>query len=103
EGDAAAPSFKQEMLEGLRYVKGQTFIKILMLILIVAGFFLSGPLSVAIPLLVDSVLQGNALTLSYLEISVSVGMILGGAVIALTKLRQRRALISVLSLALCGI
>ncbi|WP_281891131.1 MFS transporter [Paenibacillus sp. YYML68] len=96
-------SLLKEWQGGFTYIRTEPYIKVLMLTLMMAGFFLSGPLAVAIPLLVDSVLKGNALTLSYLEISISVGMIAGGAIIAFTRIRQRRMLISLSCLAACGL
>ncbi|MET3207348.1 UNVERIFIED_CONTAM: hypothetical protein ABIC26_000282 [Paenibacillus sp. PvR008] len=84
-------------------ITADAFTKAIIIVLIVAGFFLTGPLSMAIPLLVNSVLHGSALTLSYLEMSVTVGMIAGGVLIAVSKIQKRRALISLLSLALCGL
>ncbi|MGG1616272.1 MFS transporter [Paenibacillus sp. NRS-1782] len=93
----------KEWKEGIHFIKEDAFIKAIIIVLIVAGFFLTGPLSMAIPLIVNSVLHGSALTLSYLEMSVTVGMIAGGVLIVVSKIQKRRALISLLSLALCGL
>ncbi|QDY84674.1 MFS transporter [Paenibacillus polymyxa] len=95
--------FFKEWKEGIYFIKEDAFIKAIIILLIVVGFFLTGPMSMAIPLLANSVLHGNALTLSYMETSVTVGMIAGGILIAVSRIRKRRALISLLSLALCGL
>ncbi|WDW10030.1 MFS transporter [Priestia aryabhattai] len=103
ENTEESSSFLEEWKEGFRFVKYEPFIRIIIITVIIAGFFVTGPLSMAVPLIVDSVLKGNALMLSYLEVSVSIGMILGGTIIAFSKIRKKRTLLSLLSLALCGL
>ncbi|MEN1935222.1 MFS transporter [Paenibacillus sp. 102] len=98
-----SPSFLQEWNEGFSFVKNSSFITALLVTVTLGGFFLTGPLSVTIPLLATSILKGNALTLSFLETSISVGMFLGALVVAGIKLKKKRALIATSSLAFCGI
>lgn len=62
--------------EGFNYVRQSNFLLIGMLVLITLNFFVFGTLHVAIPLLVD-VYGGTPINLSYMEMSLSIGMVFG--------------------------
>ena len=66
--------------EGFNYVRGSNFLLIGMLILITLNFFIFGTLHVAMPLLVD-IHGGSPINLSYMEMCLSIGMVLGTLVL----------------------
>lgn len=67
----------KDLTEGFNYIKKDTFVFSLILTTFIASFFFSGPINIAIPLYVEDILHGSALDLSYLEMSLSGGMIIG--------------------------
>lgn len=76
----------QNFKEGFVYVYGSTFLLLGLIILVTLNFFVFGTLHIAIPLLVDAY-GGTPLNLSYMEVSLGLGMvtgtiILGGYMIA---------------------
>lgn len=66
----------ENLKEGFNYVRQSNFLLIGMLILITLNFFVFGTLHIAIPLLVD-VYGGTPINLSYMEMSLSIGMVFG--------------------------
>lgn len=71
----------QNLVEGFRYVKSSNFLMIGILILITLNFFIFGTLHIAMPLLVD-LFGGSPINLSYMEVSLSVGMIIGTLILS---------------------
>ena len=96
-------SVMQDLREGLNDLKKDTFAFSLILTTLIASFFFSGPINIAIPLYVEEILHGSALDLSYLEMALSAGMIIGAIFLALVTLRFRRALIAMILIALNGL
>lgn len=66
----------ENLKEGFNYVRQSNFLLIGMLVLITLNFFVFGTLHVAIPLLVD-IYGGTPINLSYMEMSLSIGMVFG--------------------------
>lgn len=66
----------ENLKEGFDYVRQSNFLLTGMLILITLNFFVFGTLHVAIPLLVD-IYGGTPINLSYMEMSLSIGMVFG--------------------------
>lgn len=66
----------ENLKEGFNYVRSSNFLLIGMLILITLNFFVFGTLHIAIPLLVD-IYGGSPINLSYMEMSLSIGMVFG--------------------------
>lgn len=66
----------QNLVEGFKYVRSSNFLMIGILILITLNFFIFGTLHIAMPLLVD-LFGGTPINLSYMEVSLSIGMIIG--------------------------
>lgn len=68
-----------ELVQGFHYVFADPYLKRILFLLIIINFFFFGPLLMGIPLLVDRVLLGEALDLSYLQGAYQLGMLLGAA------------------------
>lgn len=97
-------SIKKELIEGMTYVWKMPFLKNLLIILIFINFFFFGPLLMGIPLIVESVIQGNTLDLSFLQSSYQGGMLLGAIFVGLINVRKKNfltSLILIFSLGLC--
>ncbi|MFZ0075295.1 MAG: MFS transporter [Exiguobacterium undae] len=73
-----------ELVQGFHYVFADLYLRRILFLLIIINFFFFGPLLMGIPLLVDRVLLGEALDLSYLHGAYQLGMLLGAAWIGFT-------------------
>lgn len=79
-------SARIELAQGFHYVFADPYLKRILFLLIIINFFFFGPLLMGIPLLVDWVLGGQALDLSYLQGAYQLGMLLGAAWIGFSNL-----------------
>lgn len=96
-------STKSELKEGVSYVWGMPFLKNMLVILIFINFFFFGPLLMGIPLLVDSVLQGEVLDLSFLQSSYQGGMLAGAILVGILNLRKKRGLTMLVMIGVLGV
>ncbi|RLQ92753.1 MFS transporter [Planomicrobium sp. Y74] len=96
-------STKSELKEGFSYVWGMPFLKNMLLILIIINFFFFGPLLMGIPLLVDSVLKGEVLDLSFLQSSYQGGMLAGAILVGILNLQKNRGLTMLVMIGVLGI
>ncbi|SHE68612.1 Predicted arabinose efflux permease, MFS family [Seinonella peptonophila] len=83
-------NLRMELLEGYRYIKNSPFLLGLLAILIVVNFFISGPISMGIPLIVDQLLHGDSLALSYLRSAFGMGSLLGAILVGILNIRSKR-------------
>lgn len=93
-------SARIELAQGFHYVFADPYLKRILFLLIIINFFFFGPLLMGIPLLVDWVLGGQALDLSYLQGAYQLGMLLGAAWIGFSNLINQsfRLLLSLIGL-----
>ena len=93
-------SARIELAQGFHYVFADPYLKRILFLLIIINFFFFGPLLMGIPLLVDRVLGGQALDLSYLQGAYQLGMLLGAAWIGFSNLINQsfRLLLSLIGL-----
>ncbi len=96
-------STKSELKEGFSYVWGMPFLKNMLVILIFINFFFFGPLLMGIPLLVDSVLKGEVLDLSFLQSSYQGGMLAGAILVGILNLRKKRGLTMLVMIGVLGV
>lgn len=96
-------STKSELKEGFSYVWGMPFLKNMLVILIFINFFFFGPLLMGIPLLVDSVLKGEVLDLSFLQSSYQGGMLSGAILVGILNLRKKRGLAMLVMIGVLGV
>lgn len=96
-------STKSELKEGFTYVWGMPFLKNMLVILIFINFFFFGPLLMGIPLLVDSVLKGEVLDLSFLQSSYQGGMLAGAILVGILNLRKKRGLTMLVMIGVLGV
>lgn len=100
---AGQSSTKLELKEGFSYVWGMPFLKNMLVILIFINFFFFGPLLMGIPLLVDSVLKGEVLDLSFLQSSYQGGMLAGAVLVGILNLRKKRGLTMLVMIGVLGV
>lgn len=78
----------KELKEGFHFVRSSGFLVTGILVLVVLNFFVFGSLHIAIPLLVD-VHGGSPINLSYMEVSLGVGMVVGTLILSFIKLKRK--------------
>lgn len=95
--EKSTTSTKTELKEGCMYVWSFPFLKNMMIIIICINFFFFGPLLMGIPLIVDHVLDGEPLQLSFMQSSYQGGMLTGAILIGVLNIRRKRGM-TILSL-----
>ncbi|MGG4263813.1 MFS transporter [Peribacillus simplex] len=93
----------EEIKEGINYVWSMPFLKNMIIILVIINFFFFGPLLMGIPLIVDNVLLGEALDLSFLQSSYQGGMFLGAVLVGILNLIKRRGFIILILISSLGV
>lgn len=86
----------KDLKEGFSYIRNSSFLLTGLLVLITLNFFVFGALHIAIPLLVDFH-GGTPINLSYMEVSLGVGMVLSTGILSFVQIK-RRGLTSLLGL-----
>ncbi|MDX8044517.1 MFS transporter [Gracilibacillus sp. S3-1-1] len=81
-------SILEDFREGFAYLKSSKFLLIGIFVLITLNFFIFGGLQIAMPLLVE-LLGGTPINLSYMEVSLGVGMVLGTMIMSFVKIRRK--------------
>lgn len=90
-------SITLQIQEALQYIKTSPILRLLMLTFVIDNLLYIGPLMLSIPLFAESILAGDAFTLSFLQISFSGGIIIGGVLLGfLTIKKQGRWITAVL-------
>lgn len=85
-----------EIKDTWEYAKKVPYILNVMTNSIIINFFLVGPITVGLPLLVKNVLKGSAMDLGYLESGMAVGMLIGAIIMGTVTFRKKRAVTSLL-------
>lgn len=96
-------STKVELKEGLTYVRKMSFLKNMLIILIIINFFFFGPLQMGIPLIIDNVIRGEAIDLSFLQSSYQGGMLAGALIIGILNFKKKRGLTILVMITALGI
>ena len=92
-----------ELKEGITYVRGMQSLKSMLVILIIINFLFFGPLLMGIPLIVDKLIQGSALDLSFLQSSYQIGMLAGALIIGVLTIKKKRGQAILLMISTLGI
>ncbi|MFS0595085.1 MFS transporter [Cytobacillus horneckiae] len=92
-----------ELKEGITYVRSMQSLKSMLIILIIINFLFFGPLLMGIPLVVDKVIQGSALDMSFLQSSYQVGMLAGALIIGVLTIKRKMGLAILLMISTLGI
>ncbi|KGR84547.1 multidrug ABC transporter permease [Lysinibacillus odysseyi 34hs-1 = NBRC 100172] len=95
-------SAKEQLAEGFTYVWKMPFLKNMLFILIIINFFFFGPLLMGIPLIVDKVIHGAALDLSFLQSSYQGGMLVGAIIAGILNIRKKRGLMILVMITFLG-
>ncbi|GAA0356870.1 MFS transporter [Bacillus horti] len=78
----------KDFREGFTYVRSSTFLLTGITVLITLNFFIFGGIQIAIPILVDT-LGGTPIHLSYMEVSLGIGMVAGTLIMSFVKLKRK--------------
>ncbi|MFB4159065.1 MFS transporter [Geomicrobium sp. JSM 1781026] len=78
----------RDLKEGFHYVVRLNFLMVGIGVLISYNFFVMGAIIVAMPLVVD-LYGGTPINLSYLEVSLGIGMVIGSAIVGFVKIKNR--------------
>ncbi|WP_053435389.1 MFS transporter [Sporosarcina globispora] len=92
-----------DLKEGITYVRSMQSLKGVLMILIIINFLFFGPLLMGIPLIVDKVIQGSALDMSFLQSSYQVGMLTGALIIGVLTIKKKRGLSILLMISTLGV
>lgn len=95
EPKAKKTSILTDLKETIAYIRKESYLKTSMAIGIVLNFFISGPISVGLPILVKNVLHGRAIDLSFIEASLSIGMVAGAVLAGVLNIKKKRAVINI--------
>lgn len=94
---------KNELIEGINYVKKSKILKGLLFISILINLIIMGPMVMGLPIFVNTILNGTAFDFSLMEGALSVGLLLGSIIMFLTNTTKNRGLITLSSLLLLSI
>lgn len=103
EASMNADSLKEDLKEGIHYVKRMPYVLVVMGSSIIVNFLLVGPINIGLPLLVEHTLKGDILDLSYLESSLAVGMFAGAIITGVFNFKRKRAILSLSLIAILGV
>lgn len=86
----------KDLQEGFSYIKSSRFLMTGILVLITLNFFAFGAIQIGIPILVE-LHGGSPIHLSYIEVSLGIGMLLSSIIIGAVKI-IRRGIVSIIGL-----
>jgi DHA3 family macrolide efflux protein-like MFS transporter len=92
-----------ELKEGINYIRSFPFMLMLMGMSIIVNLLLAGPLNAGLPILVKTLFHGDVLALSYLEISIALGLTAGAVVVGILNISRKRGALAMGLVVLLGI
>ncbi|MFD1019752.1 MFS transporter [Thalassobacillus hwangdonensis] len=96
-------AFWETFKEGVVYVKNSRILSLVLLTTVFINLFMTGPMTMGLPLFVKNILDGSAVDFSLLEAGLAGGMLIGAIVIGILNLNKRRGEIALLSLIVGGL
>ncbi len=96
------PHLFREMLEGLRIIHSKPGLFWMFILAILATFFIM-PVAALFPLMTLEHFNGNTYHMSIIEISWGIGMLAGGGIIGINKLRSYKIILIILMYLLLGL
>jgi DHA3 family macrolide efflux protein-like MFS transporter len=90
--DAAQPNMLGEILEGIKEIYKKPGLLWMFLLSVLATFFIM-PIAVLFPLMTLHHFSGNAYHMSVIEIAWGIGMLLGGAIMGISRLRSYKIIL----------
>jgi MFS transporter, DHA3 family, macrolide efflux protein len=89
---------KKELTEGLEYIKNSSLLQGLILISVLINLIIVGPLFMGLPIFVNSILDGTAMTYSMIEATLSIGLLIGSIIMFIWNTNRHRGKIALYSL-----
>jgi MFS transporter, DHA3 family, macrolide efflux protein len=103
EKKAVRKSMMKDLKAGFVYIKGVPYLLTVMCTSVIVNLFLVGPVNIGLPIIVNKVLNGNVLDLSYLETSIAIGMFFGALITGIVNFKRKRGVISLTLVGILGI
>jgi DHA3 family macrolide efflux protein-like MFS transporter len=103
ERKSAKKSLSKDLKEGFIYIKGVPYLLTVMCTSVVVNLFLVGPTNIGLPIIVNKILNGNVMDLSYLETSLAIGMFLGALITGIVNFKRKRGVISLTLVGILGL
>ncbi|MRX73555.1 MFS transporter [Bacillus lacus] len=82
--------FWESLKEGFSYIRKSAFLKALLMFAIFINFFLTGPVTIGIPIIANKLFSGSAMAFSYLEGAFIIGMLAGSFIMGVWNLQKAR-------------
>ncbi|WP_245835696.1 MFS transporter [Virgibacillus ndiopensis] len=92
----------EDLKEGFSYARKNELVIAVVILGFFLNFFISGPLSIGLPIIIKDIFQGSALGLATVETSMGIGALVGAIVLASIKLKKQGTVL-LISLILLGI
>ncbi len=90
--DAVQPNMLREILEGIKEIYRKPGLLWMFILSVLATFFIM-PIAVLFPLMTLHHFSGNAYHMSVIEIAWGIGMLLGGAIMGISRLRSYKIIL----------
>lgn len=90
--DAVQPNMLREIMEGLKEIYKKPGLLWMFILSVLATFFIM-PIAVLFPLMTLHHFSGNAYHMSVIEIAWGIGMLLGGAIMGISRLRSYKIIL----------
>ncbi|HEX2395177.1 MAG TPA: MFS transporter [Bacteroidales bacterium] len=100
--DGSTPEFLREMLEGLKIIYSKPGLFWLFILGIIATFFIM-PVAALFPLMTLNHFSGTTYHMSIIEIAWGIGMLMGGALMGINKLKSYKIILIILMYLLLGL
>jgi MFS transporter, DHA3 family, macrolide efflux protein len=92
-----------QLAEGVKYVKNSPLLLSTMLLGVIVNLLFAGPVSLAGPILVSDLFQGEAKELSYVQSALPFGIVIGGVLVALWNPTKKRGRVFLSRLIIMGV
>jgi len=98
----ATPALLAEMLEGLKIIYNKPGLFWMFILAVLATFFIM-PVAALFPLMTLDHFSGNTYHMSIIEIAWGIGMLLGGAILSISRLKSYKIILIILMYLLLGL
>lgn len=101
--DTQEDGMMKALIEGIKYVKSNEFLKTLLVASIFLNLFVVGPLVMGLPLFVKNILDGSTLDFSFLEGALAFGMLTGAVIVGVLNIQKKRGLFALTMLGIMSL
>lgn len=95
-------SLIENFKSGYKFVRNDTLLTSLMAIILIVNLFIVGPVNIALPLIANERLGASALSLSFMQSSLFLGMLVSTIIFSIKNVRKKRGMIILSAMILSG-